>query len=347
MRGVYERTGVPDVWWIRYADHAGKIRREKAGTKAAAIQLYSIRKTSAWTGKKLPHTIRQKAITFGDLAKDTLVWLAARPQRDPGDKDRVELLAKLFGDAAAESILPADIERKLDAIAAEREWKPATWNRHKAVVSLIYRLALANKKVTNNTARLVQRRPEDEPEERYLLPREEKRLRAVIEPKHPERWAFIVLAFSTGMRAGELKRLRWTEVKGSRVTLPKTKNRTIGHIPLNADARAALKVLRKFDPRAEHVCPRQHYRVWFEIALKAAKIESFRFHDLRHTFASRLAMAGVDMLEIAKLMRHKTLAMVQRYAHLSPEHLAGAVGRISTGTRTGTGNFGRIKRASK
>jgi integrase len=68
--------------------------------------------------------------------------------------------------------------------------------------------------------------------------------------------------------------------------------------------------------------------MWFEIALKAAKIENFRFHDLRHTFTSRATMSGVDIRTLAQLMGHRTLQMTARYSHLSQPHLAEAVSKL-------------------
>ena len=77
----------------------------------------------------------------------------------------------------------------------------------------------------------------------------------------------------------------------------------------------------------------------FNPALKRAEIENFRWHDLRHSFASRLAMQGEDLLTIKNLLGHKTMEMTLRYAHLSPGHHRDAVQRLArnrTGTNTGT-----------
>jgi len=75
--------------------------------------------------------------------------------------------------------------------------------------------------------------------------------------------------------------------------------------------------------------PLNNPRAWFEQALKDAKIKDFRWHDLRHTFCSRLAMAGVDIRTIAQLAGHKTLAMAMRYSHLSPSRNLNAVEKLT------------------
>jgi integrase len=89
-------------------------------------------------------------------------------------------------------------------------------------------------------------------------------------------------------------------------------------------------------------------REWFEQALAEAKITNFRWHDLRHTFASRLVMAGVDIRTVQELMGHKTIQMTLRYSHLAPQHQLEAVQRLcdtggaqngATGTRTSTSDL--------
>ena len=86
-------------------------------------------------------------------------------------------------------------------------------------------------------------------------------------------------------------------------------------------------MLTKFEKERGSVCPRQP-TAYGLIALKAAGIEDFRFHDIRHATATRLIMAGVDIQTVASLMGHKTLQMTMRYAHLELQHLADAVGRL-------------------
>ena len=68
MRGVYERN--PGEWWIRYADTTGRIRREKAGTWAAARDLYHKRKTEVLQGRKLPEKLRRPRVSFAEISKD-------------------------------------------------------------------------------------------------------------------------------------------------------------------------------------------------------------------------------------------------------------------------------------
>src|SRR6516162_4765825 len=120
-RGVYEKVPGSGVYWIRYADWQGKIRREKAGTKANAIKLYHLRKVEALQRKKLPDTLRGNPITFAKIAPDALEYSRTHKRSADDDKERMDVLIELFGDAPAEHISPQEIERKLAAAAQERK----------------------------------------------------------------------------------------------------------------------------------------------------------------------------------------------------------------------------------
>ena len=100
-------------------------------------------------------------------------------------------------------------------------------------------------------------------------------------------------------------------------------------MPLNDAAYEALRQLRRRTAPTGWICGGvARPRGWFEECVEAAGIEGFTWHCLRHTFASRLVMSGADLRTVAELLRHRTLAMVMRYAHLAPDFGMDAVQRM-------------------
>ena len=178
LRGIFERVPGSEVWWIRHADSTGRIRREKAGTKGAAIKLYQKRKTEALQGKKLPESLRTPMVSFAELAHDALVYSKTHKRTYEDDLFRMPRLLAAFRERAADSITPQDLERHLVQTAEEGDWAPATVNRYRALVSLIFRLGIENGKVKQNPARLVKPRQVNNTRTRWLSPEEEVRLRA-------------------------------------------------------------------------------------------------------------------------------------------------------------------------
>jgi len=333
QKGVYEKVPDSGVWWIRYADLHGKIRREKAGTKSAAKKLYGLRKAEILQGRKLPANLRAKPVRFADIAKDGLEYSRTHKRSHGDDVERMKVLCELFGEVPADALTPKEIERKLFAEAKERNWKPATINRYKALASLAFRLAFENGRVQTNPVRLVRRLKENNGVVRYLHKDELKRLRSVLEPVLPYQWSAVQLAVATGLRAGEQFSLRWDSIDNLEFQTPQihlalTKNGSVRHVPLNASAIEALRVAAAYSDGHEDVFLCRPYRAWFDTALAEADIKGVHWHCLRHTFGSTLAMAGVDIRTIAELMGHKSLQMTMRYAHLAPEHNAGAVAKL-------------------
>jgi hypothetical protein len=96
-RGVFEKAPGSGVWWVRYADTMGRIRREKAGTKSAALTLYRKRKTEALQGKKLPESLRTPTVSFAELAHDALVYSQTHKRTHDDDVLRMPWLLVAFG----------------------------------------------------------------------------------------------------------------------------------------------------------------------------------------------------------------------------------------------------------
>jgi integrase len=149
----------------------------------------------------------------------------------------------------------------------------------------------------------------------------------------------VLLAMNTGMRRGELFNLAWQDVDLRRRLLTvagqTAKSGLTRHIPLNAEAQDVLKQWKAQQADLSgYVFPGRNggrldnIKKGWDALLTEAKIAGFRFHDLRHHFASRLVMAGVDLNTVRELLGHSDITMTLRYAHLAPEHKADAVAKL-------------------
>lgn len=346
VRGVFQKVPGSGEWWAQFYDSEGRRRREKAGTKGNAIDLYRKRKLEALTGAKLPEKLRARTVRFSELADDARTYVQANNVGAQFDGYRLDRLSAEFGNRPAE-IPIEDLRRWF----ADQEWRPATCNRYKSTLSLVYRLGIEHKKVKTNPARLLKRKREDNERVRFLgqftpaevededlrnLTDEESRLRFIVARGYPAHLPELTIALHTGMRPSEQYGLKWDRVDLLRrlISIPKSKNGKARHIPLNTEAAAAFTELKKrrspdgwvfVNMDGERLCGYKH---WFDPAVDLAGIREFTWYCLRHTFASRLVMAGVDLRTVAELMGHKTIQMTMRYAHLAPEHNLAAIERL-------------------
>ncbi len=148
----------------------------------------------------------------------------------------------------------------------------------------------------------------------------------------------VVIAMNTGMRRGELFQLCWSDVNFQNNTITiqgdKAKSGQTRHIPMNKLVRESLAAWKKIAPLNQLVFPSDkggkldNIKKSFTSLLKLADIQDFRFHDLRHHFASKLVMSGVDLNTVRELLGHSDLKTTLRYAHLAPEHKQEAVDRL-------------------
>lgn len=164
---------------------------------------------------------------------------------------------------------------------------------------------------------------------RFLSEDERKSLLSACRASQDARlYPLVLLALSTGARQGELLGLRWRDIDLARqiAVLENTKNGERRALPLHGEALEVLTELsrlRRIDTDLVFVGRRgraSYPRQAWETAVSEARLDDFRFHDLRHSAASYLAMSGATVAEIAEVLGHKTLAMVKRYSHLTEQH---------------------------
>ena len=134
-RGVFERPVGSGIWWIRYADADGKIRREKVGRKVPRLSCIKREKHKFERESKLPHKLRARLIKFSEIAEDALRYCKAKNQGHQFDTYRHGRLNEEFGNRNAE-IPIEDLRGWFD----QQDWEPGTYNRYKSTLSLTYRL---------------------------------------------------------------------------------------------------------------------------------------------------------------------------------------------------------------
>jgi len=244
--------------------------------------------------------------------------------------------------------------------------KPATVNRHFDRIRAVFARALEWKAVATHPLRGLKRSKVDRMGiVRFLSEAEEKRLRKALsardermraERARANEWRtqrgyqlfpdipangfgdhltpMVLLSMNTGMRRGELRKIGWSDVDFQKAMLTirggYAKSGQTRYLPLNIEALDVLRRWRAQSSGTDAVFPVLRVdKSWRAVLLKAAKIERFRWHDLRHHFASRLVQRGVDLNTVRELLGHADISMTLRYAHLAPEQKAEAVARLA------------------
>ena len=248
-----------------------------------------------------------------------------------------------IGDYSLADVTPSLLAEYRDILGQEitrhgKPRSPASVVRYLAALS--HAFTIAAKKwgwMEDNPMRKVTKPKESRDRVRFLSDDERVRLlKACNESRNSYLYPVVVLALSTGMRQGEIMGLTWDNVdlNRGRAILFETKNNVRRAVAITGHALELLKELSSvrridsnylFPARGNNTLKPIVLRTPWEAALKKADIQDFRFHDLRHSAASYLAMNGASLAEIAEVLGHKTLEMVKRYAHLSEGHTASVV----------------------
>lgn len=335
----------PGKFYVRIWHNGVNYKRRAASLSHARQRVHDIKAAIAkgeWPPKPKP-----KAATFDELLKE---YRTAKQREGKAIMRTTSMtigytrLLDNFAGRRADSLTAAEVEAMRDKLLATMA--PATVNRHLQLLRAILLRGVRDHRLSRDAVPQITLFKENNQRVEYLTGDEERRLLAACTD-----WLrpLVVVAIHTGMRRGELLNLTWPDVdfvdagvifvrrsksgEGRRIPMSPTVHRTLGAL---RDARRARLTARVVEHKAASpyvfTAPEGGFihnlnPAWYA-ALKEAKLEGFRFHDLRHTFASRLMMNGVGLYRVQILLGHKTAAMTQRYAHLDPEHLRAAVATL-------------------
>ena len=331
--GVFPKNG--NFWIDYYAE--GVRHREKVGpSKSLAVKALKKREIEIAEGKFLD-VKRDVRILFKDFA-EIYIETYAKKKRSWASTDKLYLkkLLPFFGSKYLQEITPFLVRQYQGKRRKEKTFKKtlvsvAYVNRELACLKCMFGLAMEGDYVAQNPVKKVKFEKENNSRTRFL---EKEELKKLLECCDSRLRPIVLLAVNTGMRKAEIQNLKWREVDFHRgfITLLRTKNGEVRNVPLNQTAKEALIAVPK-NPESSYIfCNSKgipyNFGASFLTALKNAEITGFRFHDLRHTAASYLAMSGVDLNTIRDILGHKSLDMVLRYAHLSPAHQTNAVSRL-------------------
>lgn len=329
---VYRRGNTPH-WWVRFRVKGSEVRLS-AGTR---------NRREAEAFEVVARSAAYKQAKLGD--RPPYPWSAARKRWLAETQKRTKAKDETILTWFDEHLKDADVQGitrevvdELRALKAE-EQSPATADRYMALLRAILRKAVNDWGVLESVPKVPMYRPRVA-EPRFLTHAEFERLVAEL-PEHLKLAArFAVI---TGLRMRSMLQLEWSRIdlKAKRAWVPGEQmkaGRTYG-LSLSTEAVRVLKELRKLSPESERVFTWRGKPVddcnghAFKDAVKRAGLTPLRWHDLRHTWASWAVQKGVTLQELMQLGGWKSFAMVLRYAHLAPDHLAEAAEKIGDAAR--------------
>ncbi len=341
---LYRRN---QIWWVRFTTPTGsRIRRSTGTAERRQAQEYHDRlKAEYWKVQKLG---RKPKRTWDQAAAR---WLKEKMQKATLGTDKMHLrwLDRHLRGMQLTAINRTVTDRLIEARLAQGVSR-ATVNRTMEVVRAVLRKA-ANEWDWLDRAPAIRMLPEPKRRIRWLTPEEAERLLAEL-PAHLAEVARFTLA--TGLRKANVTGLEWSQVDlGRRIAWvhpDQAKARKAIGVPLNAEAMVVLRRQLGKHPRfvfTYHGRPIKEVntKAWKQV-LKRAGITNFRWHDLRHTWASWHIQAGTPLHVLQELGGWESVEMVRRYAHLGADHLAEYAERLSRPRAVGGTNLAHGRRGS-
>jgi integrase len=299
------------------------------------------RRIRAWGGKTLTEAklelgrLRAEKTAERPRSKDSTLTLAtfgrefmedySKPNKRSWKRDALSLksLVSFFGEKEIGKIWPQEIER----FKARRssEVSPGTVNRELACLKTMFNKAVEWGWLEKSPAAHVHKLKEPPPRDRILTAEETARL---LDAAGPRLRPLIVLLLGTGMRRGEALALRWGDVRfeDRLIHIADSKSGKSRNIPLSSPVREVLADLPQTSLFVFNGV--KDVKTAWKTARREAGLDNVRLHDLRHTAASRMIAAGVDIVTVSKILGHSTITMTLRYCHSTPENLQRAVNTL-------------------
>ena len=305
----------------------GNRQREKIGpSKSLATEVMHKRLSEAAEGKFFP-TRRKISPDFGEFTEKYWRLYGAR-LKAKGLRGVLERFSDAFAAKRLSEISPAAVQSYYNETAQRAS--VATANRQMNFLSSLFSRAKEWGDLSGeNPAKKIRRGREENHRLRFL---NEEEIMRLLDSSSARLRPVLVCALLTGMRRGEILNLRWenVSVEHGTIYILQSKSGKLRELPI---ARTLQNVLIALGPRptgSVFGVPEITLRVHFKNAMMTAKITDFRFHDLRHTFASHFIMRTGDLPALQKLLGHSTPEMTQRYAHLAKGHLVSEIAALDT-----------------
>lgn len=318
-------------WYIDYSYRGRRvIRSTKSRDKRMAELVLKDTELKIIKGEYLGVRDEQK-ILFRDYAEKYLAHSKANKTPKSHRRDITSITVNLLpvlGDHYLHELKSEMIEN-YKAMRLTRV-KPATVNRELGCLRHMLNKAIEWGYLTNSPMRGIKLLKEPPGRVRYLEADEVIRLLTACSDNLR---SIVLCALHTGMRKGEILNLKWEDIDfhNRSITVVKSKNNRRRAMPMSG---ILCRTLRKLHKKGEYVFTNRDGTRFADVkkgfcgALRRAKIKDFRFHDLRHTFASHLAMSGCNLRTIQELLGHADIKTTMRYAHLSRQHLEEAVNLV-------------------
>jgi integrase len=311
------------AWYYDFMYNGVRYRGVGGTTKTQALRVQERKRSEVLdVDNGLANKVRNPKIeTFAE----TYLQRRKHMRSQKRDDLSARTLLRYFRGQNLMSILPSDIE-DYKGIRMKDGVSNSTINRELTCFKRMYSLANKWGDAKNNPVKEVNFLEEPPGRTRFLSQEEAQK---VIQNASKHLQPVIITALNTGMRLGEILSLKWNQVYIDNAIEPYleltiTKNNRKRFIPLNRDMVDLLKHLEVMDKaESEYVFlgrqkkPLKCIKNPFGNAIKKAEIKDFRFHDLRHTFASHYVMSGGDLISLKEILGHSTLKMVERYSHLA------------------------------